>query len=400
MSVHLTKFGTWEVKYRVDGKQRSKSFKSEALAQRFNAEVAQAKDEGRPAPEPRRKVPTLAEFVEEWLTGRVRLAESTLDKYSEQLERHVLPELGALSLTELRPRRLYEWQQARLAAGAGPAVLGKAQGLLRQILDAAVLPHEYLEVNPVLALKRPEYVKREHRWLAAAEVEALRRWYLDRDDLRSATLISILGFVGIRPQDALALEWPHLDGDRLTVIQKVSDGRIVPGSKTGEHWRRRVYVPAPVRDDLAEWRTAGSGRGLIFPRADGQPWRKHDWDNWRSKYTRPGGRRHGTGSRPLARCFKLATEDVGLGATLAPYALRHTAATLYAAAGWTAAEIGQQLGHSPEVSQRIYQHVLDTKPGERRSIEDYIAEARSPGDVREKFGASSGRARDSRSGSA
>jgi hypothetical protein len=67
---------------------------------------------------------------------------------------------------------------------------------------------------------------------------------------------------------------------------------------------------------------------------------EHDWDNWRSKYTRPGGRRHGTGSRPLARCFKLGAEDVGLGATLKPYDMRHTAATLYAAAGWTAVEIG------------------------------------------------------------
>jgi integrase len=400
VSVHPTKFGTYEVKYRVDGKQRSKSFKNVRLAERFDSEVTEAKDEGRPTPEPRRKVPTLDTFAEDWLTGRVKLADSTLEKYGELLDRHVLPELGGLSLTELRPRRLYDWQQHRLDAGAGPAVLGKAQGLLRQILDAAVLPHEYLEVNPVTALKRPEYVKREHRWLAAADVELLRGWYLEREDLRSATLVSVLGFIGIRPQDALALEWKHLDGDRLEVIQKNSEGVIRPGSKTGEHWKRRVYVPGPVLDDLADWRAAGSGRGLIFPRTDGQPWRKHDWDNWRSKYTRPGGRRHGTGSRPLARCFKLAAEDVGLGATLKPYDLRHTAATLYAAAGWTAAEIGQQLGHSPEVSQRIYQHVLDTKPGDRRSIEDYIAEARSAGDVREKFGASSGRAQAARSGSA
>ena len=96
--------------------------------------MTQAKDEGRPAPEPRRKVPTLAIFAEDWLTGRVRLADSTLEKYGELLERHVLPELGPLTLTELRPRRLYEWQQHRLDAGAGPAVIGKAQGLLGRFL--------------------------------------------------------------------------------------------------------------------------------------------------------------------------------------------------------------------------------------------------------------------------
>ncbi len=32
VSVHSTKFGTYEVKYRVDGKQRSKSFKNVRLA--------------------------------------------------------------------------------------------------------------------------------------------------------------------------------------------------------------------------------------------------------------------------------------------------------------------------------------------------------------------------------
>jgi len=59
-------------------------------------------------------------FAEDWLTGRVRLADSTLEKSGELLYRHVLPELGPLPLTALRPCRLYDWQQHRLDAGAGP----------------------------------------------------------------------------------------------------------------------------------------------------------------------------------------------------------------------------------------------------------------------------------------
>ena len=117
---------------------------------------------------------------------------------------------------------------------------------------------------------------------------------------------------------------------------------------------------------------------MIFGRkTDGGPWTKNDWDNWRSRIRRDGSRGHS---------FKKAAEEVGLGASLKPYDLRHTAATLYAAAGWTAVEIGHQLGHSPELSQRTYQHLLDTKPGERRSIEDYINEARGIAPVRDPFG--------------
>jgi integrase len=121
-----------------------------------------------------------------------------------------------------------------------------------------VLPYEYLDVNPVLALGRPAYRKREHRWLRANEVESLRSWFVAREDVGSATLISILGYVGIRPQDALALDWSDV-GDRLRVIRKNSQGTIKPGSKTGDHYRRTVYLPEPVADDLAEWRALNAG---------------------------------------------------------------------------------------------------------------------------------------------
>lgn len=384
------KWGTFEVKYREDGRQRSKSFKTKPEAEAFRVDIDRLRASGRPIIR-RQDVPTLETFALEWLASRVKLAPTTQVNYAEYLEVHILPQLGKLSLLDLRPRRLYEWQRRRLADGAGPATLGKAQGLLRQILDSAVLPNEYLEVNPVLALKRPEYVRREHRWLTAAEVEKLRGWYLDSDDLASATLVSVLGYVGIRPQDALALDWTDV-GKRLTVIRKVSDGEIVPGSKTGEHYRRTVYLPAPVVDDLTAWRAKSSGVGLIFGRSDGNPWTKTDWDNWRSRY-KPKGKDEET-KRERGRCFKRAAEEAGLGTTLKPYDLRHTAATLYAAAGWTSVEIGHQLGHSPEMSQRTYQHLLDTKPGERRSVEDYIAEARgvapTSGPVRRTFGVAGG----------
>jgi integrase len=381
-SIHRTKHGTYEVKWREGEKQRSKSRKSRAEAVALQAEVDRRSAEGKPILSVK-EVPTLASFTQDWVTARSDLEESTQIRYAEQLQTHVLPLLGHLPLTLLRPKLLADWQRQRLEEGAGPAVLGKAQALLSQILDTAVLPHEYLDVNPVLALKRPAYKKKAHRWLTAAEVEALRSWYLERDDLGSATLLSILGYVGIRPQDALARIWPDLDG-KLLVETKVTGGEVKPGSKTDEDHKRRVYVPAPVLDDLEEWRLATSGSGLMFPRSkDGLPWTKTDYDNWASRA--PKGKKK---RRP--RCFKKAAEEVGLGPALTPYDLRHTAATLFAASGWNHVQIANQLGHSPNVSANVYQHLLDgdTSPSERRSIEDYIREARgiAPESVRNPLG--------------
>lgn len=374
MSIHPTKHGTYEVKWRERGRQRSESRKTKAEAVALQDKVNRRKAQGKTILASK-DIPTLEDFGNNWLARRTDLEESTQEKYAEWLEVHVYPELGHLLLSDLSPRRLAEWQEARLDAGAGPAVLGKAQSLLGQILKKAVLPHEYLDANPVLALDRPSYRKREHRWLTANEVEKLRGWFLEAEDIGSATLISILGYIGIRPQDALALDWTDV-GEKLNVVRKNSQGKIRPGSKTGEGYKRKVYLPEPVAADLAQWRAENEGALIFGRRSDGKPWTKNDWDNWRSRL-RPNGER--------GYSFKQAAEDVGLGSTLKPYDLRHTAASLYAACGWDVVRIAHQLGHSPTESQRTYQHLVDTS--QHREIEDYIREARGLA-VRNPFGIS------------
>lgn len=375
-SVYQTKYGTFEVSWRENGRQKTKAKKTKREAERFKVEVENRLASGRQVI-CSKDAPTLEVFAAAWLASRKDLEASTRGKYQEWLEVHILPTLGHLSVAELRPRLLQEWQDTRLAEEAGPAVLGKAQSLLSQILKKAVLPYEYLDVNPVLALDKPSYKKREHRWLTAAEVEALRSWFITEDDVGSATLISVLAYVGIRPQDALALSWPDV-GQRLSITKKNSNGQIKPGSKTGEGYKRTVYLPDPVAADLAEWRALNEG-ALIFDRnVDGGPWTKIDWDNWRSRYREDKSRGHS---------FKKAAEGAGLGGTLRPYDLRHTGASLYAATGWGAVEIAHQLGHSANESQRTYQHVLLADgAAPRKSMEDYIREARGLAPVRDSFG--------------
>ncbi len=358
-SIHRTENGTWRIRWREGDRQRSKTVKTKAEAQAFQEEVRQKSASGRVI-QKRRDVPTLEDFALDWLAARTDLEPSTERLYLSWMKAHVFPCIGHLHLVDLRPRRLYEWQQERLDSGAGPSTIGKTQALLSQIFDAAILPHEWIDSNPILALKRPKYQKRQHRWLSASQVEGLRVGLLRRGDLAGATLLSVLAYVGIRPQDALALEWSHV-GEKLTVIQKNANGVISPGSKTGDRYRRAVYLPAPVAADLEEWRREAPEWPLIFGRPkDGRPWTKDDVDNFRNRRFRP------------------SALDAGLGRDLRPYDLRHTAASLYAAAGWNHLEIARQLGHSPEESVRTYQHLLDQSQGrDRRTIDEWILEARA-----------------------
>lgn len=360
MSIHQTPAGTWRVRYRENGKLRSATVRTKKAAERLDAEYKERRAEGRPI-HLRQSAPTLEEFAATWVASKTDVSARTLSGYVRALNKHVIPHLGDLRVhgTDLRPRTLAEWQQNRLDQGAGAAAIREARKALLQILDAAVMPYELLEANPLTPVKPPRITRSHHRWLTADEVERLRRHLIDADDIGSAALVSVLAYVGIRPQDALALEWEHV-GKELTVIQKNVDGQIVLGSKTGQAYRRRVYLPDPVRADLESWRVEQRSptTGLLFPRAkDGKPWKQHDYQNWRNRTVKP------------------AADITGLGA-LNPYDLRHTAASLLAAAGWNHLEVAAQLGHSPETSVRVYQHLIRVGHGERKPIDDWITEAR------------------------
>lgn len=358
MSVHRTASKTWRVRYWEGERQRSRNFPTRAAAERFDAEIKKRKLEGRPIGRAE-DAPTIEEFVMRWFATRSDLSEKTIRGYAEALELHVIPYLGNRRVhpSELRPAIIAEWQRLRLEAGAGPSNLRTAHLVLRQVLDSAVLPYELLDSNPVIPVKAPKPERKSPRYLTAVEVERLRKEF-GANYFGSATLVSVLAYVGIRPQEALALEWKHVD-ESLTVWQKNVDGQIVEGSKTGLKKRRRVNLPGPVADDLSTLHQllGRPAEGLVFPRRrDGRPWRNYDYANWR-------------------RSFQRAARQAGLG-SLSPYDLRHTCASLLAAAGWNHLEIARQLGHSAETSVRVYQHLLEIGDGERRSIDVWITEAR------------------------
>ena len=101
------------------------------------------------------------------------------------------------------------------------------------------------------------------------------------------------------------------------------------------------------------------------------PWRKTDWDNWRS------------------RRFKKACENAGLD-RFRPYDLRHTCASLMIRAGDPPAEIAAHLGNSLRVLFDTYGHEIEEMRGQPvKSVDEVIRAARAD-DVRSVFGASAG----------
>jgi integrase len=170
----------------------------------------------------------LAEFTAEWwerYAGR-NLERSTLRTYAVVWNRHLLPRVGHLELRQLTPGAVARLRADLEADGVGPATIRKALGLLQAICRQAV-EWEELRANPVKQIRKPPAPRQlAIRPLGPEAVEALRRAM--RSD-RDATLISVLAYAGLRPEEALALQVRHVGQATLLVEQKNIGGEIAPG---------------------------------------------------------------------------------------------------------------------------------------------------------------------------
>jgi integrase len=178
---------------------------------------------------------------------------------------------------------------------------------------------------------------------------------------RDATLLVVLAYAGLRPQEALALEWRHVRERTLLVERAVSDGQL----KVLKNRRqpRTVALLTPLREDLADWRRAcgsPSPSTPVFPAASGTFWRATDWRNWRK------------------RAYKPVAELVGIPGAR-PYDMRHAFASLLIHEGrLSVVEIAAQLGHNPTVCLDTYAHVMaEERDGEHVSAEQQIVLARA-----------------------
>jgi integrase len=191
----------------------------------------------------------------------------------------------------------------------------------------------------------------------------MRAQLFGEERLRDATLVSVLAYAGVRPEEARALRWSDV-GERTLRIERAAAGSTVKGTKTGA--LRTVRLLAPVAEDLQGWKDASSpsAGAWVFPSARGAVWTDYDWRNWRARVY-----------KPLARA-------VGLAAST-PYDLRHSFASLLIHEGVSVVEVAHQLGNAPDVALGTYAHVFEElDPSERVSAVDAIRAARAEFDVR------------------
>lgn len=345
----------WRVRWRQGGRYRARTFDRKGDAQNFGAELRRRNQLGTLASLDNGQI-TLARYVTEtWVPAySLHLSKKTRLHYAQTYDKHILADLGPLPLREISPEHIARWQADRLATGGGPIAVRQALKLLGSILQRALESGD-LQSNPARAVRKAPLPHRaEVRPLPPAVVERMRAAANPRD----AVLLSVLAYSGLRPGEALALQWQDIREQTILVERAVSLGEE-KDTKTAAH--RTVRMLTPLAADLRAWsasRGQTTDQGLVFPSQTGELWTLPAYNSW------------------VRRAFRRARTAAGLSSGR-PYDLRHSFASLLLHEGRSVIYVARQLGHDPRLTLSTYGHVideLDDRP--HLDAETAIAEAR------------------------
>ena len=342
--------GKWQARYSgTDGIARTArtddgrplTFDTKARAEKYLERVSADVQRGQwQSPEERRRAlpQALQSYSEVWLACRTApsgrgLADRTRNDYAAILRDHIWPVLGDVPLSEITPVMIREWH-ARLATG--PTMRAHAYSLLKTIMATAVAD-EVIAANPCRIAGAGQAKRvRQIRPATLAELETIATAVPARYKL----MVLLAAWCALRFGELTELRRGDIDAVNGIIrvrrgVVRVPGGRKVKGPKS-QAGERDVNIPPhlmpAVRDHLAGHVAAGQD-ALLFPARNGG-------------HMQPSA---------LQRVFYRARAKAGRD-DLAFHDLRHTGATLAAAAGATLAELMARLGHSTVSAAMRYQH--------------------------------------------
>lgn len=335
MSIHCTNSGKYRVRYRDGGRAYSKTFTVREDAVLFERQVRRER-ETRGLERLDRGVKTLDELmVGWWEMNHHKWSRNTENQYKNLYQSHVSPRLGGLQVRMLEPLVLLEWRVTLERNGMSVATLNKAINVVSGILSYAVLAGE-LAANPMREVGRPQGARKAPpEPLSPAQVEIVRALMSERDK----TLVSVLAYAGLRPNEALRLEWSDIN----TRTIKVRD--------TKRNRERHTILLEPLANDLRMWSLTCPSESKLFAGIT--------WNNWRRDIWKP------------------AFANAGLDGKNIPYRLRSSFVSLLLAdPKYSIAQIAMYAGHSFDVMNKYYAGMIAEYAGQSVNVLDAINEAR------------------------
>jgi integrase len=311
--------------------------------------------------DPTAKSPTTGDFLEQWVTGRRKIKDTTRVAHRYCMRAYLVPHIGDIPLDVLSADHVEDLRDALEARGTlSPASIHGIAAVLRAALNTAI-KRQLIAVNPVTQVEWPTVPHKEATYLKPDEVVRLLEAVADdRDGI--VFRVALLG--GMRRGELCALRWEDVDWEsgELDVrkqfvwhegVWKLTDTKTSNVRHVSLDPDTVTALRRHQKTQLAERLAAGSA-----------------WQEGNFVFARPDGTH--LNPKGISYRFKQVAEQVGVEQKIRGlHAARHTSATLDLLAGTDVKVISRNLGHRrTQTTQETYQHVL-------RDMQTEAAEARA-----------------------
>jgi integrase len=349
--------GRWWIRWRENGRRKSKSFASKELAEQVLAKITRdiaAGDAG--LPRNFREAPTLDTLAKPWLERRERThRDARAARYRWKL--HLGPAFGHLRPHEVDAGKLRAFVEKKLAEGLSPTSVGHFVRHLSTFY-ADIIEGGHCPINPVANL--PRSTRRLYRSIYDTAstpfletVAAIRRIFLALAEPFNV-MFAVGALAGLRTGEVLGLSWADVDleGRRIHVRQQMQHGRLC---RLKDDDPRIVPLQTSLAPILAGWKLKTGGEGLLFkpacPTRGGRP----------DLGTEPSFIRPQTLHKHLRR----ALDKCELPQITWYHATRHTFASQWVLAGNSIEVLSKVMGHCSVVVTERYAHLKPDLFGEK-----------------------------------
>lgn len=318
-----------------------------------------ARDEARVSLRKRTYVPpserTVTEFIHTWLftIHRQQLKPTTFHSYEKIVRNHIIPGLGAIKLSDLKPsdvQRFYSETVSKQGGNGKPLTPRTAQyagAILKKALKYAVEVEGVLSFNPASRVPLPKTVSDVPTPWTFRE---LREFLEHAKSHRLFFFFRLSAYTGARRGELLALKWSDFDGKAITISKSralAGKGVVEQNStKGGKGGQRRVALDPETIQLFTEHRKRQMEERLLM----GSSWVETGY-----VFVQENGEPLDIGTP--THLFGKLSKKAGLR-TIRLHDLRHLHATELLRLGEPLHVVSDRLGHKdPMVTATIYAHV-------------------------------------------
>ena len=217
---------------------------------------------------------TLGEFLLRWLEeyAKPNLVPKTVEGYESIIRQHLIPKLGNIALTQLKPEHLQRYYSELLSGGRCDGKGGLSTRSVRYhhvTLHCALrnaMKWGLISRNPADAVDLPHSQRPEMHIMDENDIQKLLR---AAKDTPYYALFYLALFTGMRRSELLALRWQDIDlllcqAYITRSIHQLNDGRLVFQNPKTAKGRRMVSLPPSAVSVLREHKDKQKTTNLIL----------------------------------------------------------------------------------------------------------------------------------------